>query len=54
MLGLYRAQGRYSEAEPLYERALALYKRVLDPDHPDVAVVRQNYLALLRACEILR
>jgi tetratricopeptide (TPR) repeat protein len=30
-------RGRYTEAEPLLERALAIRKRVLGPDHPDVA-----------------
>ena len=48
---LYYAQGRYLDAEPLWQRALALRERALGPDHPDVEVVRQNYLALLRATE---
>ena len=30
-------QGRYSEAEPLYQQALELYKRLLGEEHPDVA-----------------
>jgi len=46
---LYHAQGRYADAEPLYQRALALRERVLGPDHPDAEVVRQNYFALLHA-----
>ena len=29
------AQGRYSEAEPLYQRVLAASERVLGPEHPD-------------------
>ena len=37
LAGLYRSQGRYSEAEPLYEQALALRKRLLGEEHPDVA-----------------
>jgi tetratricopeptide (TPR) repeat protein len=34
---LYRAQGRYPEAEPLYKRALAIKENVLELDHPDRA-----------------
>jgi tetratricopeptide (TPR) repeat protein len=33
LANLYRRQGRYSEAEPLYQRALAAYERALGPDH---------------------
>ena len=35
---LYRAQGRYADAEPLYKRALAIREKALGPDHPDVAI----------------
>ena len=34
---LYYAQGKYSEAEPLYKRALAIDEKALGPDHPKVA-----------------
>ena len=34
----YKAQGRYAEAEPHYQRALAILEKVLGPDHPDVAL----------------
>ena len=48
-LGLvYRAQGKYAEAEPLFKRALAILDRALGPKHPDVALVLKNYAALLR------
>jgi tetratricopeptide (TPR) repeat protein len=30
-------QGRYAEAQPLHERALAISEEALGPDHPDVA-----------------
>ena len=30
-------QGRYAEAEPLYERALAVQEKALGPQHPAVA-----------------
>jgi len=31
------AQGKYSEAQPLYERALEIRRRLLTDDHPDTA-----------------
>ena len=43
---LYRAQGRYGEAEPLYRRSLAIWEKALGPEHPDVATSLNN-LALL-------
>jgi tetratricopeptide (TPR) repeat protein len=41
-----RARGRYAEAEPLYQRALRVYERILGPERPEVARVL-NYLAIL-------
>ena len=46
LAGLYLDQGRYSEAEPLYSRALQLRKAALGARHPDTAT-SQNNLALL-------
>ena len=43
---LYRTQGRYTEAEPLQQRALAIREQVLGPQHLDVANSLNN-LALL-------
>jgi tetratricopeptide (TPR) repeat protein len=43
---LYRSQGRYSEAEPLYQEALALSKQLLGEAHPTVATSLNN-LAIL-------
>src|SRR5207248_6642169 len=34
---LFNMQGKYDEAEPLYQRALAIREKVLGPDHPDTA-----------------
>lgn len=34
---LYRAQGRYVEAEPLCQRALGIYERALGADHARTA-----------------
>nr|WP_276611760.1 tetratricopeptide repeat protein [Thiorhodococcus mannitoliphagus] len=39
---LYEAQGRYTEAEPLQKRALALREETLGPKHPDVAMSLSN------------
>ena len=43
---LYKRQGRYAEAEPLYLRSLAILEKALGPDHPSVALSLNN-LALL-------
>ena len=45
---LYRAQRRYGEAEPLYLRALVIWKKALGPDHPDVATGLNNLAELYR------
>ncbi len=45
---LYHTQGRYAEAEPLYQRSLAIREKALGPDHPHVAQNLENYAALLR------
>ncbi len=45
---LYRAQGKYAGAEPLYKRALAIWEKALGPDHPHVAQSLENYAVLLR------
>jgi tetratricopeptide (TPR) repeat protein len=44
---LYRVQGRYAEAEPLYQRAIAILEKALPPDHPHRIGVRENYAHLL-------
>ncbi len=45
---VYRLQGKYAEAEPLYKRSLAIYEKALGPEHPNVATSLENYAALLR------
>ncbi len=45
---LYRAQGHYAEAEPLYQRSLAIFEKTLGPEHPHVAAILENYAALFR------
>ena len=48
LAGLYRTLGRYAEAEPVYERALAVTEQSFGPEHPTVAMVLENYALLLR------
>jgi tetratricopeptide (TPR) repeat protein len=45
---LYRYLGRYQEAEPLFQRALAISEKALPPDHPDTGITLENYASLLR------
>ena len=42
----FHGRGAYAAARPLFERALAICEKVLDPDHPDTATTL-NYLAYL-------
>jgi tetratricopeptide (TPR) repeat protein len=49
LAGLYRAHGRYDDAEPLYKRSLAIFEKALGPDHRDVATSLDNLAALYRA-----
>ncbi len=48
LAALYRTQGKYAEAEPLYKRALFVLTKALGPDHPNVALMLENYAASLR------
>ena len=41
-------RARYAEAEPLYQRALAMREKALGPDHPHTAVSVRNYARFLR------
>ena len=45
---LYKALGRYAEAEALYQRALPLFEQALGPTHPHVETCLRNYARLLR------
>ncbi len=45
---LYHAQGKYSEAEPLYERPLVISEKALGPEHPQVALLLENCAYLLK------
>ncbi len=43
---MYRVQGKYAEAEPLYQRALAIFEKAL-AENPEVAQTLEHYAALL-------
>ena len=42
-------KGAYEDAEPLYEEALSISRRVLGADHPDTATSLNNLAGLYRA-----
>jgi tetratricopeptide (TPR) repeat protein len=46
---LYRSQGNYAEAEPLYQRSLVIMEKALEPEHPDIALSLNNLAELYRA-----
>jgi tetratricopeptide (TPR) repeat protein len=46
---LYQAQGKYDEAEPLYERSLAMTEKFLGPEHPEVAQILDKLASLYQA-----
>jgi Flp pilus assembly protein TadD len=46
---LLKVQGDLAEARPLYERARAIYEKVLPHEHPDVAQILNNLAMLLHA-----
>jgi tetratricopeptide (TPR) repeat protein len=46
---LYRAQGRFAEAEPLIKRSLAVSEKALGPDHADVGRSLNNLADLYQA-----
>jgi tetratricopeptide (TPR) repeat protein len=41
-------RGRYTDVEPLFQRALAIRKKTLDPKHPDMAESLNNLAVLYR------
>ena len=47
LAALYYAQGRYSEAAPLFKEAVGIMERVLGAEHPNKKIVRENYEGLL-------
>jgi tetratricopeptide (TPR) repeat protein len=49
LAGLYRAQGRYADAERLYNRALTIQQRALGARHPDTIRTTRELAELYRA-----
>ncbi|HEY9802257.1 MAG TPA: tetratricopeptide repeat protein [Leptolyngbyaceae cyanobacterium] len=49
LAGLYYSQGRYSQAEPLLIQTLALTRKLLGEEHPDVANSLNNLAVLYRS-----
>lgn len=49
LASLLQAQGDFVAARPLFERTLAIYERVLGPEHPDTATSLNNLAHLLQA-----
>ena len=47
--GYFHGRAAYSAARPLFERALAIYEKVLGPEHPDTATSLNNLAVLLQA-----
>ena len=47
LAGVYNAQGKYAEAEGLYQRALAIHEAKLGENHPNVASILNNLAILL-------
>lgn len=45
---VYKSQGKLGQAELLYQRALAIFEKVLEPHHPKIVTCRTNYASLLR------
>ncbi len=46
---LYRVQGNFNAAEPLYKRSLRIFEITLGPNHPVVATSLNNLATLYRA-----
>ena len=44
----YHEQGRFEQAEPLYQRALKTRELLQEPDHPDTVMLLENYADLLQ------
>ena len=47
LYAVHRIQGKYGEAEPLYERCQAIQEKVLGPEHPHLATTLHSRAGLL-------
>ena len=43
-----RQQGRYTDAEPLYKRAITAKEKQVGVNHKDLAILLENYAKMLR------
>ncbi|WP_413199576.1 CHAT domain-containing protein, partial [Nostoc piscinale] len=46
---LYKKQGKYQQAEPLYQRSLAIFEKLLGKEHPLVATSLNNLALVYKA-----
>jgi len=46
---LYHTQGKYAQAEPLYQRVLTLLEQTVGPDHPTLATTLNNLAVVYEA-----
>jgi CHAT domain-containing protein/tetratricopeptide (TPR) repeat protein len=49
LAGIYREQGQYSTARPLFEKSIQIYERNFGPDNPRLVAVYNNYGLCLKA-----
>jgi len=54
LAAVYYAQGQYTDAAPLYQRALVLQEQILGPDHPQLIPVLEANAALHRKLHPVR
>jgi hypothetical protein len=47
LAALYRSQGRYGEAEPLYKQSFSTLNNILGPSHPNTLIAQKNYTGVL-------
>ncbi|MER3422636.1 MAG: hypothetical protein C4293_04780 [Nitrospiraceae bacterium] len=45
---LYETEGRYAEAEPLFQQTLATYEKTFGPARLGIVTILENYAQLLR------
>jgi tetratricopeptide (TPR) repeat protein len=48
LAAVYHAQGRYAEAEPLYQRAVMIQEQMFGPDDPQIVELLEAYANLQR------
>jgi hypothetical protein len=54
LAAVYYAQGQYTDAAPLYHRALVLQEQILGPDHPELVPVLEANAAVQRKMHPVR